>query len=510
MASKYFFSLIISFAFGVVWESIFNFGYSLPMLFLFLAGIIFLLFKRKSRECCFIMVAILAGFSFGVLRINFSLLNNSAHSLDTFIGKMVRVEGVVIEEPDTREGYTNIIIETQSIHREDVRFKVQDLKSTQDSFLLVRVPTYPVLNYGDQLILVGKLTSPKNFENKNGGRSFDYRVYLAKDDIYYEMYFPRIVVNNYDTGNVVRTELFELKRLLVKNIVKMIPEPEASLGAGIILGVKQSLGDDLMQKFRETGLAHIIVLSGYNIIIIVTIIGWMVTRLSFTARLITTVISIILFAIMVGGGATVLRATLMALTVIFTRILGRENDGLRVLLFVAGIMVFINPMIILYDVSFQLSFMATLAIVTIVPLLNYYFFDCIQGKIREVFVITIATQIFVAPVLLYHMGSISIIAIVTNIFVLPIIPITMFFVALVAFLGSIPILSSLVALFAQIALMYILYIVEVGSRFPWASIHTETAGIFSLAISYGLILIVCGAVSYIKRIETEKNKNHEW
>ncbi|HLC95389.1 MAG TPA: ComEC/Rec2 family competence protein, partial [Patescibacteria group bacterium] len=420
MHSSYFFGFIVSFIVGVALESILDFGYPFAILCTLLSLFVLLTPRVVSQSNSVLFVSlILLGGAVGIFRVDVSLANTSARALDSVVGEVVKVDGIIVGEPDVREEYTNIVIETESVHKEKTR-------------MLVRVQAFPALRYGDLVSVVGKVTIPKNFPTEDNMRAFDYRSYLAKDSIFYQMYFPEVVITSRGNGNAIREKLFTFKSWLIKNISQSIPEPEASLASGITLGAKQSLGEDLMQKFRETGVAHIVVLSGYNIAVVAGIISHLIMFMPFSIRLIMSALGITLFAVMVGGGATVVRATAMALVVILARVFGREGDALRVLVLVGGLMVFVNPMILLHDVSFQLSFSATLAIVVFAPVIEKYFSIITSRIFREIVVTTFATQIFVLPLILYHMGSVSLIGFISNIFILPVVPVAMMLVALVA------------------------------------------------------------------------------
>ncbi len=475
MNTKYFFGFIISFIVGVALESILDFGYSFAVLCVILSLFIFLIRDTGPQSKTVVFVSLIfLGIALGIFRVDVSNANTSAGILDSVVGNLVKLDGVIIDEPDVREKYTNVVLETNNVLEKNTR-------------ILVRLQTYPELKYGDSVSVIGKIVIPQNFSSKDNTRAFDYRSYLAKDGIHYQMYFPEVSVVSHGNGNLIREKLFIFKSWLMKNISQSIPEPESSLASGITLGAKQSLGEDLIQKFRETGIAHIVVLSGYNIAVVASIISRAVMFMPFSIRLFTSALGIILFAVMVGGGATVVRATLMALVVILARMLGREGDALRVLMLVGGTMVFVNPMILFHDVSFQLSFSATLAIVVFVPVLEKYFVFISSKIFREIIVTTFATQIFVFPLILYHMGSMSLIGFISNIFILPVVPIAMLAVSLAAVLAWLPIAGNLLAIFAYGLLAYIVTLVEFFARVPFASLHNISFPLLTLAITYTLL-----------------------
>lgn len=474
MRGRYYFGFIISFTLGVALESFVNFGYSFSIFCGVLAMFVYLAPREGSRRQYVAIVSLLLlGFAIGSARVNIAYENTSAHVLRDLVGKTAEVTGIIVDEPDVREEYTNIVVEA-TVQSEKAR-------------MLIRVPTYPEYTYGDEITVRGKIVKPKNFTPQAGAKAFDYESYLAKDNIYYQMYFPKVEVVSQGNGNIIREKLFTVKVWFIKNISENIPEPEASLASGITLGAKQSLGEELIQKFRETGVAHIVVLSGYNIAVVAGIFSRLVMFMPFSIRLIMSALGITLFAVMVGGGATVVRATAMALVVILARMLGREGDALRVLVLVGGLMVLVNPRILLHDVSFQLSFLATLAIVVFVPVLEKYFKSISSRVLREIVVTTFATQIFVLPLILYHMGSVSLIGFISNIFILPVVPLAMLLVALVSILGWVPFVGSVFAFSSYVLLAYIFLAVDFFARIPFASLSEISFPFWMLVLTYILL-----------------------
>ena len=127
---------------------------------------------------------------------------------------------------------------------------------------------------------------------------------------------------------------------------------------------------DLLQLFRIVGLIHIVVLSGYNMTVVADGVARLFRFLSLRSRTVVGTVLIILFSLMVGGGATVIRAAIMTILALIARTLGRVADAGR-LLFIAGIIMLLeNPRILLGDPSFQLSFLATLGLIYLSPLVE--------------------------------------------------------------------------------------------------------------------------------------------
>ena len=164
------------------------------------------------------------------------------------------------------------------------------------------------------------------------------------------------------------------------------------------VGAQESLGEKLQDNFRKTGIAHIVVLSGYNVTIVSEAIMRVFSFLQNVFKFSFGGIAIIFFVLMTGASATAVRAGIMAILVIIARITGREYDALRALLIAGVIMIIQNPKILAFDSSFQLSFMATLGLLYVSPRIYKYFkFITTKFQFRELVVSVIATQLLFCP-----------------------------------------------------------------------------------------------------------------
>jgi ComEC/Rec2-related protein len=195
------------------------------------------------------------------------------------------------------------------------------------------------------------------------------------------------------------------------SIEKMIPEPESGLLSGLLLGSKKALSDEWVERFRASGLVHMVVLSGYNITIVADSIIKFFSFLPVFVSNIFAVFGILAFALMTGATPTTVRASIMALVAIFSRHTGRTYLAGRALIFAGFVMVLNNPKILAFDFSFQLSFLATVAIILLSPKIKDYLnFVTEKFGLREIVASTLATQIFVAPLLLFRSGQLSILS----------------------------------------------------------------------------------------------------
>ena len=481
-----FFSTAIFFGLGIFWRSFINLGtyFTIFLGILALALILYLLLVRSasgSSPLVLVLLAVLSSaFFFGVARFDFSDNRVASEVLEESVNQKVALQGIVIREPILKDNYRQIIIEPTQAEGTD--------GSGNDNRVLLYAPFYPEVQYGDLISVFGKIDKPSKFQTERGGL-FDYARYLSKDDIYYTMFYPTIELVEEGRGNVFFSKVFAVKFKFLNKIQEMIPEPNAALMGGILLGTEESLGDELLDDFRKTGLIHIVVLSGFNVAIVAVAIGAVFGF--FLGSLwagVWAVLGIVVFAVMVGLSATVVRASIMAVLAIMARGSGRIYDAGRGLMIAGAIMVLHNPKILAFDASFQLSFVATLGLIYMVPVIEPYFKSVTEKfGLREILMATISAQFFVLPLILYKMGLFSVVSLPVNILVLPVIPLAM----LAGFLaGAVAFISQTIALpFAYMGyfiLEYVLRIVEWSADLKFASFEIGLFPAWIVALVYGL------------------------
>jgi len=491
MQGRVLYSFVGSFVLGVALRSFFPAGvgstfggyFFFGLLVIFLSLFLFAYYSLirankgtgKISSVFLVSLAVLA-FGLGVLRFDLADLEHGERLLDRRLGEEIVVEGIVFDEPDVRESTTRLVVKLDTLSGEAISTKA-----------LVIADRYPAFSYGDRIVVTGTLEKPKNFESDRG-KEFDYVSYLGKDDIFYTIPFPTIEFIRRGEGNPVKSILFSLKREFLDTISKLIPDPQASLLGGLVVGAKQSLGATLQDKFRKTGIIHIVVLSGYNVTIVAEAIMRFFSFLPKAFGMSLGAFSIVLFAVMTGASATIVRASVMALLVILARATGRTYAITRSLFLAGFFMVLHNPKIVIFDPSFQLSFLATIGLIYLAPQIERYFkLVPTKWQLREFATATIATQLFVLPLILYMMGELSLVALPVNMLILMFVPLTMLFGFLTGIVGFIS--STLATPFAWIThgfLTYELFVVDVFARFPFASVHISNFPLWLLILTYGV------------------------
>lgn len=465
---------------GVLASSYFSVSLSLIGVFA-LISISFLLlgFLGWGNKKVFFSLAIFfVLFALGALRFYVKDVSEPKNELDNFTDEKVEIIGVIKNEVEQKSSSQRMVVAGENIIFREHQYPIE-------SNILVSTDLFPEFKYGELVKVSGKITNPKNFIT-DAGTEFDYIDYLKKDSIFYTMSFANAQILEDGKGNPIKTKILEVKSKFLDSIKRSIPAPESSLLSGLLLGVKSSLGETLQQDFVNTGLVHVVVLSGYNVTIIAEALIRALSFLSIAAGIYIGAGAIIVFVVMTGAGATITRAGIMALLALIARATGRNYEITRALIVAAFLMILQNPYILVFDISFQLSFLATLGLIYMSPVFKEKFkFLPEKFGIREIAASTIGVQISVLPFILYKMGNLSIVAPITNLLVLPLIPGTMLlgFITGVFSLIS-PILAAPVGFLAFIFLKFEIFIVQTFSHLPFSTIKTANFPFILVLILY--------------------------
>jgi competence protein ComEC len=408
---------------------------------------------NKASHQLFILSLFFLATAFGILRAEY-FETKFTDRLVSLLGTEHTFVGEVVKEPDRR---SNVQMLT-------VRY--------QDTNIRVSTDRVAEVGYGDVVEVTGLLKRPESFTTELG-RTFNYAGYLRAKEIEYVVNFGQVTVLDNNQGNPIVSGLLQVKQYFMQQLDSVFTEPAGALADGLLLGLNQGLGEKLETDFRRSGIIHIVVLSGYNVMLVVSFVMFLLAfLLSPRWRLLAGLFAIASFVLIVGPSATVLRAGIMASLLLVAQTFGRSYDVLRALLIAGFFMLLINPYLLLFDIGFQLSFMATLGLIIAIPWLEGKEQPEVLTSVRGYVVATVATQIAVLPLLMYHIGEVSLVAVLVNVLVLPVVP----FAMLGAFLAAlsnvlVPSLGLLIGFLTQQLLSYIIVVAEVFSSLPFATLQ---------------------------------------
>lgn len=470
----YFFLFILGFSSGVLARSEIIFGWG-TIGFLFLLALVFGTLwktvggKQYAIAALFLFAAVLGGAR--------TILAPQALPLafEPLVNTDVSLTGTVVADPDIRDTSQRVTVQVE-----------EDGERTR---ILAVAPLTSEFSYGERVTVSGKLEKPAPFDT-DGGRTFNYDKYLARDGIFGIIKQAYIKSDAQPSGLFARVmdALFGIKHVFVKGLENALPEPASALAEGLLVGGKQGLGKELTDAFTTSGLIAIVVLSGYNVMIVADAIRRALWFLPRRFALSAAGAGILGFVVAAGSGSSALRAGLMACLALFARSGGRSYDAMRALFFVLLVLLLWNPLLLAYDPGFELSFVATLGLILGTPLVERRIMFVRNGFLREIIATTVAAQIAILPLLLYLTGNLSFVSLPANILVLPLVPLTMALSFVAGLIGIVlPTIAPVFGLPAYIILSYIIAVGKYAAELPLAHVILPAFSIAFVVIAYVLL-----------------------
>lgn len=449
--------------------------------------ILYAIFSKKYSQLI-ILVFIFLGmvlFSFQ----NTYISTNDIRSYMSHIDKDTKITGVKVyvkDDPEYNDNKTYFTGKLLSVFE-----KGQEVTGLQGK---IRVTIENNIGfkpqYGDILYIKGQLRPP--VEPKNLGE-FNYKRYLKYKQVFYTIYAKDTACDkqSFKINNYFKYYSYKIKTKLLEIIYSSIPKAEADIMNGLMLGNQRVIPDDIYDKFKITGTVHILAVSGMNVGLIALFIFLLLKILKVKRKVaaVITLLFITAFAIITGAGASIVRATIMGYVVLMGLIMEKDTDLINSLSIAAFILLIFNPSNI-YDVGFQLSFLATFGII--------YFIDWVESSLKGLpkwlsgtLASTIAAQLFLSPVMADTFHQVSVISVLANIFIVPL-------------AGMISILGFAMWLFGSLSLEIgkifgasiwvmikgMMLIVNLLAAIPYAAISVKTMPVILSILYYIFFLIL--------------------
>lgn len=399
----------------------------------------------------------------------YSFIYTKDKDLDTYYGnKQVTIKGIVKDKKE-KDKYDEYIID---------KFLVRDYTKNKNMIIgnIVKVNG------------TNKSLDDMKYDDFNYGR---YIKSIGFDGIVY--------MENYDILNqdLLYKNIGKLK-MYISNTSKYLYKKNSDFINSILLGQKENLSQEEKDVFQRSGTSHIIAISGLHTGILCTIISFFIRGINKFYKLLILFIIMNFYMMMIGVSPSIIRAIYFVIILYLAVFLDKKRDGISTLSLV-GIFLVINNPYIIYNVSFQLSFLATLSII--------YFYGYIKNILKiNLISLTIAANILTIPVIYYNFKGISIISIISNIIVVPFIGIIMYLSIISISLFNINIgISKLIAKLTSIIVNIIYYLLEKISDLYFIYIEIESPNIYYVIIYY----VIMFSYMIYKEITVMKEQKNE-
>ncbi|HRY36858.1 MAG TPA: ComEC/Rec2 family competence protein [Candidatus Magasanikbacteria bacterium] len=447
------------------------------------------IFFEKKIIRLFLLIGVF--FILGICRVLYHLPEINENFISYYNGDKYGIVGIISDEPNKKVGYREYEI------TDDLLIDKQGINKKTYGKILFKGQSYPEYEYGDKLQIECVLQSPKNKDN------FNYQKFLALRNIYSVCYPQKIDLLEKNRGNRIMSAILSFKKQLNGLTQRLWVEPQSTLAAGILYGERSGFDTELKDNLSRAGITHIVAVSGYNITIIVWILMGVLIYAGFYRQQAFWIclVLIFLFVVFTGASASAVRAGLMGGLLLLAQQMGRKSDVFRLLVYAATLLALVNPLILVWDVGFQLSFLATIGLIYFTPLLEekikykkfHKKFDFI---IKEFMLPTVAATIFTFPLISYSFGYLSLFSVLANVLVIWLIPFLMFFSFISIFLAVVFYPLGQVA--AWITNLGLSYVIMVGEKI---------GGLGFSVINWRIPLLVClGCYMLLFLIITKSSK----
>ncbi len=393
-----------------------------------------LCYKRKVLVA--VPAVIVAGLLLGLLR--GGDMASHLQKYDAHIGQKVEITGVVVDDATYND-------------KRQIDFRLDTVQlDNRDLPGQIRVTTFSPVSpkRGDTVRATGTLYE--------GFGNYQAALYFAEAHV--------------ETAN--NTFIDTVRRNFAASVLSNIPEPQASLGLGFLLGIKSQLPDELSDELKALSLTHIVVASGFNLTILIRLTRRIFEKRSAFQSVAVAASLMIAFVSLTGFSPSMSRAALVTSLALWAWYFGRRVHPALLLVTAASITAALNPLYLWGDLGWWLSFLAFAGVMLLAPLLQRRIFGTRTLKvIGQVVLETVAAQITTLPLILCVFGSLSLLALPANVIIVPLIPIAMAltFVAGVVGIG-VPVVAGVIAWPATALLTYMTEVVGLMARVPWASI----------------------------------------
>src|SRR4030042_1316782 len=457
-------------------------------------------YKRQLILASFCLLSLFGG----CLRFQTSLPVVNEHHLQFYNEKgNIVVEGMVSVEPEPRN--------TTSVFQFSAsKLQTNDANVEASGKALVNVLRYHEYHYGDILRITGKLETPPQSDD------FNYKDYLARQGIYSIINYPRIEILDTGKGFKPLAWIYSLRNRLSQSLSQALPEPQASVAQGILLGLRGNISNSLNQAFSRTGTTHVLAISGLNISIVIGMLlaaGIWLFGKRYSIYIWLALLTIWLYALVTGMNPPVVRGAIMGSMFLLAEYLGRQRSASTALAFAAAVMVGIEPQV-LWDASFQLSFLAMAGLIFLSPYFQTWTRKGVAVTIgregtaaslcnfvADCFSVTLAAILATWPVIAYYFDVVSFVGLPATFFALLALPGIIITSALVAGIGLwAPLLAQAIGWIAWLFLSYFILVVQAFNALPFSSAKLSRIHIWQIWIYYAFLAAIMAAINYRKQL----------
>lgn len=445
----------------------------------------YLIFYYKRINLFGISISLITLF-FGAYWNNFLLPQPLDNDLAIYAPqKNITVQGYILTEPKVDENKISFELENKAY------LEPKEKEISGKTIITIYDPTLS-LNYGDKIQITGKLDIPEAEPNID---EFSYQAFLARKGIFTTLKVNKktsLLVLESKAKKDLQTFIIDLKNKLLNVFFQNMPKDSASLVSSLVFGSKASpVSKEIQEDFTNLGLSHVLAASGMQISLLMTLGLLLIKKIRINNLLgiSLTSIAIIFYMLLTGFPPSILRAGLVNLVILFATFRKEKTDSLKALFLVSLGLILYNPLI-LFDIGFEFSVLATFAILYASPLISKKLIF-LPDLISEAVALIISAQLFVLPLQLFYFSQFSYLFLISNLIASLFVDfLTYLAIITISFGLVVPYLGAILGKVIFYLLSLLLFIIEYLSSLPFSVSYTSKPSISVILGVYALIFAI--------------------
>ena len=359
------------------------------------------------------------------------------------------------------------------------------------------------IHYGDRILINKPLQRIKNSGNPG---AFNYERYAAFQQIFHNVYLKgnEVVLLQQKNINQARAFIFSTQEYIISQLQKYLPPNKNILGIAeaLLIGYKEDLDKDLVQAYSNTGVVHIIAISGLHLGLIYVMLVWIFNRLPVikNSRLLKVLLilgSLWFFSLLTGASASVLRSAVMFTCIVIGKNFFTQSSIYNSLAASAFVLLCYDPYF-LWDVGFQLSYLAVIGIVWLQQVIYHavYIKNKQLDKLWNMIAVTLAAQVITFPICIYYFHQFPNLFLITNLLAVPLSTVILFAeIFLIAF-SWINIVGVYAGKLISLLVWLMNYIIQTCNDFSYSRWNNIFSNVLSTWLLYAIVIGICCWVLY--------------
>lgn len=469
------------------------------------------LYSKKAHNELYLYPYILVILIFGMLSFQYRYYKTDSENISQFVKPTpynAVVKGIISEQPEVNEERIRILIDVQSVNDSassgEVLATIYKNKFKED-FL-------HKFTYGDVIEIKGRL---ENLPFQRNPGEFNYGEYLKLHDIdaiVTSFGFENLTLTGHEDPSWFRSNIiYSVKEHSIKTIDSLIGGGEREYLKGLLLGEKSNISREMKQNFINAGVAHIIAVSGLNVVYVILIIWGILLfiPIKHSYKIFITIGCLLFYMDLTGNTPSIVRAVIMASIFLIAQIAERKPNSYNIISFAALVILVIDPRQ-LFDAGFILSFSAILSLIIIYPIFdvwlksikwyntlnnNKYGVKFFKG-IVSLFIGTLAAQLGTLPVTAIMFKKVSIVSLASNLFAIPLSNISLAIGFIMIIFSSVSMWFASVFAAVNSALLYFqILLIEICAKWDYSFVETYFVDSM-MFVFYYIILVLVLTISF--------------